>query len=332
MAIGGFWENKNVLITGCTGLVGSWLTKFLIEAGANIIGLVRDAVPKSIVWSNSQDFDYVKNKLTVVHGSLEEYQVLERAINEYKTEVIFHLAAQTIVGTANRNPLSTFESNIRGTYNLLEACRRNGKIIKAIIIASSDKAYGEQKELPYNENTPLQGNHPYDVSKSCADLIANAYYTSYNLPVCVTRCGNFYGPGDLNFDRIIPQTIRHVLNNERPIIRSDGKYVRDYFYVKDGAIAYKFLAERMYELNIKGEAFNFSNETPLAVHEIVGKILELTGREDLKPIIRNEATNEIKHQYLSAKKAKNILGWRPKYALDESLKETIDWYRGFLKS
>lgn len=326
----GFWKNKNVFITGCTGLVGSWLTKFLIDEGANVVGLVRDRVPKSILWSSSEEFNYINKKLTVVNGCLEDYFILERTINEYEIEVVFHLAAQTIVGIANRNPLSTFESNIRGTYNLLEACRRNEKLIKAIIIASSDKAYGEQKKLPYSEETSLQGTHPYDVSKSCADLIAHAYFVSYQLPVCVTRCGNFYGPGDLNFNRIIPQTIRHVLNNERPIIRSDGKFVRDYFYVKDGAIAYKFLAEKMYELDIKGKAFNFSTEKPLTVVELVNEILGMMGKKDLKPIIQNEAINEIKEQYLSAQKAKNILGWKPEYALEKSLKETIYWYKAFL--
>lgn len=330
MVKGGFWGNKNVLITGCTGLVGSWLTKFLIDEGANIIGLVRDVIPKSILWSNSKDFNYIKNKLTVVHGSLEDYQVLERTINEYEIEIVFHLAAQTIVGIANRNPVSTFESNIRGTYYLLEACRRNEKTVKSIIVASSDKAYGEQKVLPYKENAPLQGNHPYDVSKSCADLITNTYYVSFKLPVCVTRCGNFYGPGDLNFNRIIPQTIRHVLYNERPIIRSDGKFVRDYFYVKDGALAYKYLAEKMFEIDIKGEAFNFSSEEKYTVLELVNKILKLLDREELTPDIRNETVSEIRNQYLSSEKARNILNWEPRYTLDESLRETINWYKIFL--
>jgi CDP-glucose 4,6-dehydratase len=223
------WKNKNVFITGATGLVGSWLTKFLLDEGANVVALVRDIVPKSILWSSSGEFEYIKDNLTIINGELEDYLLLERVLSEYEIEVVFHLGAQTIVGIANRNPLSTFESNVRGTYNLLEACRRS-LLIKSVVIASSDKAYGEQEQLPYDETAPLQGTHPYDVSKSCADLIAYTYYNTFKLPVCVTRCGNFYGPGDLNFNRIIPGTIRSLLNNESPIIRSDGKFIRDYLY------------------------------------------------------------------------------------------------------
>lgn len=325
-----YWKNRNVFITGATGLVGSWLTKFLIGEGANAVALVRDIVPKSILWSSSNEFNYIKDNLTVVHGKLEEYEVLERSINEYEIEVVFHLGAQTIVPTANRAPLSTFESNIRGTYNLLEACRRM-EYIEAIVIASSDKAYGEQKQLPYDETTPLQGTHPYDVSKSCTDLISYSYYITYELPLCITRCGNFYGPGDLNFNRIVPGTIRSLLNGESPIIRSDGSAIRDYFYVKDGAFAYKLLAEKMIEdKHLHGEAFNFSNETPLTVLQIVEKIIDVTGI-DIKPTILNRGKNEILHQYLSAKKAREILRWQAKYDLDSSLKETIEWYRDFLR-
>lgn len=324
------WKNKNVFITGATGLLGSWLTKFIVDDGANVIALNRDIVPKSILWSSSQEFAYIKDKLTVVHGCLEDYQFLERVINEYEIEVVFHLGAQTIVGTANRNPLSTFESNIRGTYNLLEACRRNKELIKAIVVASSDKAYGVQEKLPYDEKTPLRGTHPYDVSKSCADLISYTYFNTYKLPVCVTRCGNLYGPGDLNFNRIIPGTIQSLLNGENPIIRSDGSYIRDYFYVKDGALAYKTLAERMIENEIFGESFNFSNEIQVTVLELVRKIIEIM-EVDFEPKILGKATNEIKHQYLSARKAKSMLNWLPNFTLEEGLKETIDWYKMFLK-
>ncbi|VVB90889.1 GDP-mannose 4,6-dehydratase [uncultured archaeon] len=323
------WKNKNIFITGATGLVGSWLTKFLIDEKSNVVALVRDIVPKSILWSGSPEFNYIKDHLTVVNGKLEDYEILERSINEHEIEMVFHLGAQTIVPTANRNPLSTFESNIRGTYNLLEACRRT-ELIEAIIIASSDKAYGEQKQLPYNETTSLQGTHPYDVSKSCADLISYSYYATYKLPVCITRCGNFYGPGDLNFNRIVPGTIRSILNGERPVIRSDGLAVRDYFYVKDGAFAYKLLAEKMIrDKTIHGEAFNFSNETPLTVLQIVDKIISILGY-DIKPLILNKGKNEIMRQYLSAKKAREVLGWKAKYDIDVSLKETIEWYRDFL--
>ena len=319
------WKDKNVFITGATGLVGSWLTKFLVDEGANVVVLVRDIVPKSILWSSSDEFDYIKDSLTIVNGELEDYLLLERALNEYEIEIVFHLGAQTIVGIANRNPLSTFESNVRGTYNLLEACRRS-PLIKAVVIASSDKAYGEQEQLPYDETAPLQGTHPYDVSKSCADLIAYTYYNTFKLPVCVTRCGNFYGPGDLNFNRIIPGTIRSLLDNESPIIRSDGKFIRDYFYVKDGALAYMLLAEKMIaDTSTYGEAYNFSNETQATVLELVDKIIGLM-EIDVEPTILNQAQHEIRNQYLSAKKAKEQLGWGAKYTLDSSLKETIEWY------
>jgi CDP-glucose 4,6-dehydratase len=325
------WKNINVFITGATGLVGSWLTKFLIDEGANVITLVRDIVPKSILWSNSIEFDYIKDNLTIVYGKLEDYELLERALNEHEIEVVFHLGAQTIVGIANRNPLSTFESNIRGTYNLLEACRRC-PIIKAIVVASSDKAYGEQVHLPYDENTPLKGTHPYDVSKSCADLIAYTYYNTFKLPVCITRCGNFYGPGDLNFNRIIPGTIRSLLNGESPIIRSDGKFIRDYFYIKDGASAYMVLAEKMLtDKSIQGEAFNFSNETQITVLELVKRITDIIG-VDIEPLILNRAQNEIRNQYLSARKAKEQLGWSAKYTLDSSLVETVEWYKCYFQS
>ncbi len=325
------WKNKNVFITGATGLLGSWLTKLMVDEGANVITLNRDIVPRSILWSSFKEFSYIKDELIVVHGCLEDYSFLERVLNEYEIEVVFHLGAQTIVGTANRNPLSTFESNIRGTYNLLEACRRNRELIKAIIVASSDKAYGVQEKLPYDEKTPLCGTHPYDVSKSCADLISHTYFNTYRLPVCITRCGNLYGPGDLNFNRIIPGTIRSLLKGENPIIRSDGSYIRDYFYVRDGALAYKILAERMTGGDIFGESFNFSNEIHITVLELVKKIIDIMNL-DLKPIILGKATNEIKHQYLSAGKAKTILNWHPNFTLEEGLKETIDWYKMFLKT
>ena len=320
-----FWKDRNVFITGCTGLLGSHLTQVLVEKRANIVGLVRDLVPKSdLVQSGTFD------QINIVRGCVEDYYAVERAINEYEIDTVFHLAAQTIVRTANRNPLSTFESNIKGTWCILEACRRV-PTVKRIVIASSDKAYGEQDKLPYDENAPLIGSHPYDVSKSCADLISLTYYSTYKLPVCVTRCGNFYGPGDLNFNRLVPGTIHSVLNNEAPVIRSDGTYIRDYFYVKDGALAYIYLAEKMEDPKIHGEAFNFSNELQISVIEMTNKILKLMNEEGLKPIILNEATNEIKHQYLSAKKARKLLGWKPKYVLNTGLEETIEWYKQFFK-
>lgn len=318
-----FWKDRNVFVTGCTGLLGSWLTKALVESGANVTGLIRDMVPKSnLNWSGFND------KINIVRGEMEDYFLLERTINEYEIDTVFHLAAQTIVTIANRNPISTFESNIKGTWNVLEACRR-APLVERIIVASSDKAYGDQEKLPYDENTPLEGKHPYDVSKSCTDLLCRAYFETYKLPVCVTRCGNFYGGGDLNFNRIVPGTIHSVLNEEAPIIRSDGSLIRDYFYIEDGVEAYLLLAEKMEKLGIQGEAFNFSNEIQVTVLELVEKILKVM-KSELKPRVLGKATNEIKHQYLSAKKAREILKWKPKYTLEEGLQRTIKWYRKFL--
>jgi len=297
----------------------------LVDRKANIIGLVRDMIPKSNLIREG-----VYNEINVVRSCVEDFLVVERALNEYEVDTVFHLAAQAIVGIANRNPLSTFESNIKGTWCMLEACRRV-PTVKRIVVASSDKAYGDQKKLPYDETAPLKGSHPYDVSKSCVDLLAYTYYNTYKLPVCITRCGNLYGPGDLNFNRLVPETIRSVLNNEPPAIRSDGTPIRDYFYVKDAALAYIHLAEEMENSKIYGEAFNFSNELQLTVLELTNKILKLMGRADLKPIILNQAASEIKHQYLSAQKARRLLGWKPKYNLDDSLKTTIEWYAEFLK-
>lgn len=314
-----FWKDRNVFITGCTGLLGSHLTKELLDKGANIIGLVRDTVPKSYVVD-------IIDKITVVHGDIESLELIERALNEYEIDTVFHLAAQTIVGTANRSPISTFETNIKGTWNVLEACRRISTV-KSVVIASSDKAYGVQEKLPYDETTSLKGTHPYDVSKSCTDLISHTYYNTYGLPVCITRCGNFYGPGDLNFNRIVPGTIRSLLKGERPVIRSDGTYIRDYFYVKDGALAYIHLAEQMHkDPAIHGEAYNFSNEIQLTVLDLVKKIIFLM-KSDKEPIILDEVKNEIKNQYLSARKAKDQLNWSSKYTLDSSLIETIEWYK-----
>lgn len=318
-----FWKEKNVLVTGCTGLLGSWLTKALVDNKANVIGLIRDKVPKSNL--NRSTYN---EKIISVYGELEDYFLLERIVNEYEIDSIFHLGAQTIVSIANQNPISTFKTNIEGTWNLLEACRKS-PTIERIVVASSDKAYGAQKELPYNEKTPLEGRHPYDVSKSCADLLCRSYYETYQLPVCITRCGNFYGGGDLNFNRIVPGTIRSVLNSERPIIRSDGTMIRDYFYIEDGIEAYLSLAKQMNN-KIHGEAFNFSNEKPLSVVEIVDKILKVM-EVKTDPIILKQASNEIPSQYLSAIKAKKQLGWKPLYGLEEGLKKTIDWYKSFFK-
>ncbi|MCE7919204.1 MAG: NAD-dependent epimerase/dehydratase family protein [Chloroflexi bacterium CFX1] len=297
-----FWLDRPTFVTGGTGLVGSWLVKRLVKSGADVVCLVRDWIPQSELVRSG-----LIEKVKVVRGDVRDREVLERALGEYEIDTVIHLAAQTIVTIANRNPLSTFETNIAGTWNVLEAARRSPKV-KQLVMASSDKAYGDQETLPYDEKTPLQGQHPYDVSKSAADLIASAYAKSYDLPVVITRCGNFYGGGDLNWNRII----------------------RDYFYVEDGAAAYMLLAEQLAaNRSLVGESFNFSNETQVTVLEIVQKILHSMG-SDLKPEILNEASNEIRRQYLSAEKARRLLDWKPLFNLDEALKLTIDWYKDFL--
>lgn len=319
-----FWQDRPTFITGATGLVGGWLVRRLIDLGADVVCLVRDWVPQSEL-VRSRLIEQVK----VVRGDVLDQALLERVLGEYEIDTVIHLAAQTIVGIANRNPVSTFETNIGGTWVLLEACRHS-PTVKQIVLASSDKAYGEPDKLPYDEETPLMGRHPYDVSKSCGDLIAQAYAKTYKLPVAITRCGNFYGGGDLNWNRIVPGTIRSVLRNQRPIIRSDGNYVRDYFYVEDGAAAYTLLAESLAENHeLRGYAFNFSNERQVTVLELVNQILRLMN-SDLKPDIRNEASNEIRCQYLSAAKARQILKWHPLFSIEEGLQETISWYNKFL--
>ena len=321
-----FWLDRPTFVTGATGLVGSWLVSSLVAAGADVVCLVRDRVPQSGLVRTGA-IEGVK----VVAGDLRDGATLERALGEYEIDTVLHLAAQTTVGVANLNPLSTFETNIGGTWALLEACRRT-PTVKQVVVASSDKAYGDQEQLPYHEGMPLQGRHPYDVSKSCTDLIARTYAATYGLPVAITRCGNFYGGGDLNWNRIVPGTIRSILRGQCPIIRSDGNYVRDYFYVEDGVAVYLLLAECLAARpELRGEAFNFSNESQVTVLELVNRILELMG-SDLRPEIRNEASNEIRRQYLSAAKAREQLGWAPLFTLDEGLRKTIAWYRGFLQA
>lgn len=320
-----FWLDRPTLVTGATGLIGGWLVRRLLAAGAEVVCLVRDWVPQS---------EFVRSRLIervkVVRGDVRDQVQLERTLGEYEVDTVIHLAAQTIVGIANRNPVSTFETNIAGTWSLLEAARRS-PAVKQIVIASSDKAYGDHETLPYSEDAPLQGRHPYDVSKSCADLIAQSYATTYKLPVAITRCGNFYGGGDLNWNRIVPGTIRSVLRGQRPVIRSDGQFVRDYFYAEDGATVNMVLAEALaHTPDLRGEAFNFSNEIQVTVSELVGRLLALMN-SDLKPDVRNEATNEIQHQYLSAEKARRMLNWQPLFTLDEGLRRTINWYKTFLE-
>jgi CDP-glucose 4,6-dehydratase len=312
-----------VFVTGATGLVGSWLVRRLLGVGADVVCLVRDWIPRSELVA-TRLIDHVR----VVRGDVRSQQTLERALGEYEIATVFHLAAQTIVGVANRNPVSTLDTNIRGSWALLDACRRT-PTVEQVITASSDKAYGDHDALPYTETAPLLGRHPYDVSKSCADLLAQMYAKTYGLPVCVTRCGNFYGGGDLNWNRLVPGTIRSVLRGERPVIRSDGGFVRDYFYVEDGAAAYVMLAEQMAARpELHGEVFNFSNELQVTVLELVSRILEAMG-SDLEPDVRNEASNEIRRQCLDATKARSMLGWSPSYSLETGLRATLAWYKEY---
>jgi CDP-glucose 4,6-dehydratase len=319
-----FWRDRPTFVTGGTGLLGGWLVKRLLEFDARVVCLVRDWVPASELLSHVP-----LDRVTIVRGDVRDQAELERILAEYEIDTVIHVAAQAIVGIANRDPVSCFDTNIRGTWAMLEACRRR-PLVKQIVVASSDKAYGACDVLPYDEQTPLRGSHPYDVSKSCADLIAHTYANTYGTPVAITRCGNFYGGGDLNWNRIVPGTIRSVLRGERPIIRSDGQFVRDYFYVEDGAAAYTLLAERLAaDPSLAGQAFNFSNELQVTVVELTRRILALMG-STLEPDVQNLVTHEIRHQYLSAAKARALLQWRPLFTLEEGLERTVAWYRAFL--
>jgi len=318
-----FWANRAVFVTGGTGLLGSWLVKRLHEAGAKVVCLVREPGLR-----RSGDASLPENT-TIVRGGLEDRPLLERVLEENEIEVVFHIAAQAIVGAAKQDPVPTFETNIGGTWNMLEACRKS-RNIASIVVASSDKAYGEQERLPYDEAMPLQGRGPYEASKSCADLLTQAYAFTYGLPVAITRCGNFYGGGDLNWNRVVPGTIRSIVRGERPVIRSDGKFIRDYFYIEDAAVAYMLLAERMVANSaLRGMAFNFSNETQLNVLELVDIILKKMN-SSLRPEVLNEASTEIRCQYLSAERARTLLQWRPQFTLDTGLDRTVAWYRTFL--
>jgi CDP-glucose 4,6-dehydratase len=318
-----FWRDRRVFVTGATGLVGSWLVSRLDEAGAELVCLVRDWVPASrFVRAGLND------RVTLVRGDVRDQPMIERILGEYEIDIVIHLAAQTIVGIANRNPISTFETNITGTWALLEAIRRS-PTVRAVVIASSDKAYGTSPTLPYTEATPLAGNHPYDVSKSCADLIAQSYAKTWNVPVAITRCGNFFGGGDLNWNRVVPGPIRSILRGERPVIRSDGNYIRDYVYVEDAVECYLLLAERLRgDIKLAGEAFNFSTDDPRSVLAIVALIQGQMG-SNLEPRILDEASNEIRAQHLDSTKARDMLGWKARYGLADGLARSISWYRDY---
>jgi len=318
-----FWFDRPVFVTGCTGFLGSWLTMALVDVGAHVVGLVRDEVAFSPLHQSGY-----RERITAVHGDVTDYAFIERVLNEYEIDAIFHLAAQTIVTIANRAPLSTFETNIKGTWTVLEAARRTPTIGR-VVVASSDKAYGIHETLPYTEEAPLWGCHPYDVSKSCADLLARTYAVTYDLPVAITRCANLYGGGDLNWNRIIPGTVRSVINGERPIIRSDGTPVRDYLYVQDSIRAYLMLAEQLED--VEGQAFNFGMDNPQSVVDVVETIIAISHHPDLEPVILDETENEIQAQYLDSQKADRLLGWTPRYSMEQGLSETFAWYRAFLE-
>ncbi len=319
----GFWSEKNVFVTGADGFIGSWVAKGLVEQGAKVVVLVRDLKP-----GLGFELQGIKDKVTIVKGDLVDFASLERPINEYEIDSVFHIATQAIVGIANSSPLSTFESNIKGTWNLMEACRLHDKV-KRIVVASSDKAYGVQKKLPYTEDSPLHGLFPYDASKACTDILARSYFATYGLPVAVTRNANTYGGGDMNFSRIIPDAIRCLLEGKKFVIRSDGTPQRDYMYVKDAANAYLTLGQALDKKEIRGEAFNFGTQTPVNVLELFAKIAKVMGKPNEKPQVLGQAKNEIDRQYLAIDKAKKFLGWTPKYSLEDGLKETVGWYKDF---
>ncbi len=317
------WRDRRVLVTGCTGLLGSWLADRLVSEGATVVGLVRDWVPRSNFFRLR-----LPDRMTLVRGDLVDYPVLERTLSEYEIDSVFHIAAQTIVPIANRTPVPTFESNIRGTWNLLEAVRHQSGV-KRMVFSSSDKAYGVHDRLPYQEDAPLLACYPYDVSKACGDMLCRTYATTYRTPVAVSRCANLFGGGDLNFNRIVPGTIHSALMSQRPVIRSDGTPVRDYFYVLDAVDGLLTLGAALDDPKLHGQAFNFSSNHRRSVLEITGDVLKAVQAEHLKPEILNQATAEIPAQYLSSEKAERVLGWKARHGLEESLRSTVDWYREY---
>ena len=320
-----YWSGKRVLVTGATGMVGSWLTRWLVDAGAFTVAFVSDTDPQSELIRSG----YI-NRVAVINGRLEKYDDIERAINNQEVDTIFHLGAQPIVGAADRSPRHTFESNIQGTWNLLDSARILDGLVKRIVVASSDKAYGAQPVLPYTEDMSLNGDHPYEVSKSCTDLISTTYARTYGLPVMIARCGNIYGGGDLNWNRIVPGTFRSLLRGEQPILRSDGTFIRDYLHVDDIVSAYLLLGESADKPELAGQGFNFSDESPLSVMQVYRAICEAAGKPDERPNILNAAAGEIKDQYLDSTKAHEVLGWHASVSLKEGLAKSFDWYKTLL--
>jgi CDP-glucose 4,6-dehydratase len=319
------WSSRKVLVTGATGVVGSWLTRRLLDEGAYVVTLVRDLDPQSELLRSG-----TLQRVAVVNGELEGALTVERAIVDHEVDTVMHLGAQTIVGAAVRSPTSAFASNVQGTWNVLEAARLHSSLVRSVVVASSDKAYGTAARLPYTEDMPMQGSGPYDVSKSCADLLARSYAETYGVPVLIARCGNIYGGGDLNWSRIVPGTIRSLLQSEQPIIRSDGTFRRDYLHVDDVVDAYLLLVEAGRDGNHAGEAFNFSNETPLTVREIYNLICQATVGSVVEPKVLGQAQHEIRDQWLSAEKAHNQLDWTARVSTTDGLARTVGWYRDLL--
>lgn len=321
-----FWRDRPVLVTGATGHIGGWVVKHLLSAGADVVCLVRDWVPQcELVYTRLID------QVKAVRGDLCDRATITRALGEYEIDTVLHFAAQSIVGTANRDPVTTFDANIRGTWTLLEACRQTATV-RQIVLASTDKSYGEHDTLPYHEGMALQAKYPHDVSKACADLIGQCFAATYDLGVGITRLPNIYGGGDLNWNRIIPGTIRSVLRGEQPVIHSNGLFIRDYLYVEDAAQAHLLLAEKLSENpDLRGQVFNISDENHLTVLELVGMILTQL-ESPLQPLVQDQAKHEIKNQYLSAQKARQMLGWKPVLTMDEGLHRTIEWYRSFFST
>ncbi len=315
----------NVLVTGGTGVIGSWLLKRLVDMQINT---------NVLLWDDYKNPELEKHntlkKTTNIHGTLTDINLIKSILKDHDINLIYHLGAQAIVETAFKDPLTTFESNVRGTYTLLEACRSYGDQIKGIVVASSDKAYGTHKDLPYTENTSLNGIYPYEVSKSCTDLLARSYALTYDMPISIARCGNVYGGGDLNWNRIIPGTILELFNQRTPIIRSDGTHLRDYIYVEDIVDAYITLSSATISGITPGQAFNFGNNNPISVLDLVNTISLHMEQTHLTPVIKNQAKGEIHSQYLNSSKARQILNWGPKYSLSEGLQQTIKWYVDYL--
>ena len=322
----GFWQGRRCLIVGVDGFLGGHLAKRLVAEGAKVVG----ASPYSREVSSLKLLGVESSIEHITNANVADLDAVQRVFGNHATDICFHLAAVATLPEAAESPLTTFEVNVKGTWNVLEAARRCSTI-GAVIVASSDKAYGSHKRLPYKEEFKLQGMHPYDASKSCLDILSQMYFHTYGLPVGISRCANIYGPGDLNFSRIIPDTMRALILNKRPIIRSDGKFVRDYIFVKDAVESYLTLAENLDRKEIQGEAFNFGNQRPINVLNLVGRIIVISGKKNLKPKILSTAKYEIKEQYLDSKKAQDLLKWRPKYSLDEGLQQTYAWYKRHLK-